>query len=100
MKTMDELIREQARLIILKALAAQTNETLNSDLLVHELQPFGIRKDRAWVHDELAWLKDMGAITAFAAGTVIVATLAGKGHRHLSREIAIEGIQRPSRPEA
>lgn len=94
---MNTLIREQARLIILKALASQVDETLNADLLVHELHPFGIRKDRAWVHGELDYLKDMDAITLIQAGTVKVATLAHKGNRHLMREIVIEGVQRPSR---
>lgn len=98
MKTMDTLIREQARLIILKALAAQTDETLNSDLLVHELHPFGIRKDRAWVHGELAWLAEMGAVRVSDAGTLKVATLAELGGRHLTREVVIEGVKRPSRP--
>lgn len=97
---MDQLIREQARLIILKSLAAQTGETLNSDLLIHELRPFGIRKDRPWVHEELRWLADMGAVTLIEAGSILVATLTEKGGRHLGREIAIEGIQRPSRPGA
>jgi len=97
---MDTLIREQARLIILKSLAAQTDETLNSDLLVHELRPFGIRKDRAWVHGELAWLKEIGAVTLIDAGSVKVATLSHLGGRHLDREIEIEGIPRPSRPGA
>lgn len=94
---MQSLIREQARLVILKSLAAQADETLNSDLLVHELQPFGINKDRAWVHGELDYLADMGAITLISSGTVKVATLAHNGARHLDRQIAIEGIQRPSR---
>lgn len=97
---MDQIIREQARLIILKSLAAEMNETLNSDLLVFHLQPFGIRKDRAWVHDELAYLKDMDAVTVMEAGSVKVATLTHKGHRHLQRELHIEGVQRPSRPGA
>ncbi|WP_048646589.1 hypothetical protein [Nitratireductor soli] len=97
-KNMDTLMREQARLIILKALAAQVDEQLNSDLMIHELAPFGIRRDRAWVHDEFAWLAEHGAITVTRAGSVLVATLTGKGHRHLSREIAVEGIKRPSRP--
>lgn len=95
---MAQLIREQARLIILKALAEQVDETLNSDFLVLELQRFGIRKDRAWVHDELRWLADMGAVVLADAGSLVVATLTAKGARHLGREIAIEGIQRPSRP--
>lgn len=95
---MAQLIREQARLIILKALAEQVDETLNSDFLVLELQRFGIRKDRAWVHDELRWLAEMGAVILADAGSLVVATLTTKGARHLGREIAIEGIQRPSRP--
>lgn len=97
---MDRLIREQARLILLKALAAQVDETLNSDLLVYELQPFGIRKDRAWVHGELAFLREMGAVTLADAGSVKVATLTELGLRHLAREVAIEGVKRPSRPGA
>ena len=95
---MARLIREQARLIILKALADQTHETLNSDFLLLELQRFGIRKDRAWLHEELRWLDEMGALIVTEAGSLLVATLPAKGARHLSREIAIEGVQRPSRP--
>ncbi|MFN3662353.1 MAG: hypothetical protein ACK4TM_06355 [Yoonia sp.] len=95
---MNQIIREQARLIILKSLAEQVDERLNSDLLVEMLKPFGIRKDRAWVHEELKYLQDMGAVTVLVAGTVQVATLTDKGHRHLEREIAIEGVKRPSRP--
>ncbi|ETD85770.1 VpaChn25_0724 family phage protein [Rhodobacter capsulatus] len=98
MTDMQTLIREQARLIILKALVQQVDETLNSDLMIPELKAFGIRKSREWVHDELAWLSEMGAVTTVAVGTIMVATLTDKGHRHLDREIAIEGIQRPSRP--
>lgn len=94
---MDQLIREQSRLIILKALSAQVAETLNSDLLLHELATFGIRKSREWLHGELRWLADMGAISIVQAGSILVATLAEAGQRHLERMIAIEGIQRPSR---
>lgn len=94
---MDTRIRQQARLIVLKALAAQTDETLNSDLLLHELRPFGIRRSREWLHDELRWLAEMGAITLTVAGSILVATLVEKGVRHLDREIVIEGVQRPSR---
>lgn len=98
MKDMDTLMREQARLIILKALAQQVDETLNSDLMVHELEPFGIRKSRAWVHEEFGFLSEMGAVAVTPVGSIQVATLTEKGHRHLRREIAIEGVKRPSRP--
>lgn len=60
----------------------------------------GIRKDREWVHDELSWLADRDAITVRRPGSVMIATLTEKGHRHLSREIVIEGVKRPSRQGA
>lgn len=91
------LIREDARLIVLKALATRTDETLHSGYLELELRRFGIREDRDWIHDELRWLDRHGAITVIEAGTVLVATLTEKGARHLAREIAISGIKRPSR---
>jgi hypothetical protein len=98
MKSLDQITREQARLIVLRALADQASESLNSDLLVHQLAAFGITKDRGWVHDELAWLSDMGAVRLIEAGPLRIATLTEKGARHVRREIAIEGILRPSRP--
>lgn len=99
MRDFAQIMREEARLILLKALAEQTNETLSSSLLVHVLESYGIFKERSWVHDELAWLADAGAVSIVQAGTVKIATLTEKGKRHLDRHIAIEGVKRPSRPE-
>ena len=93
-----ELVRQDARLIILKALALQTDERLHSGYLVAELLRFGIDRTREWVHGELDWLADMGAVTLAKPGTVVVATLTEKGHRHLRRATVIEGVKRPSRP--
>lgn len=97
--SMDTWMREEARLIILKALAAQSDETLQSELLRRELASYAIRREREWVHDELRWLEQMGAVTIVPAGTVLIATLTEKASRHLAREIAIEGVKRPSRPK-
>ena len=92
-------IREDARLIILKALSAQTDERLHSGFLARELNRFGIDRPREWIHGELDWLAQMGAITVtHPGGSVVVATLTEKGARHLRRAIVIEGVKRPSRP--
>lgn len=91
-------VRPDARLIILKALAKQVDERLHSGFIQEELRRFGIDRERAWVHGELDWLDSIGAVTLTKAGTVVVATLTDKGHRHLRRAIEIEGINRPSRP--
>lgn len=93
---MAPLIRQDARLIILRALSEQTDNTLHSGFLDATLRRFGIRKDREWVHDELRWLEDRGALSLIGASSVLVATLTEKGQRHLDREIAIEGVKRPS----
>ena len=91
-------VRPDARLIILKALVAQTDERLHSGFIAEELLRFGIDRPREWIHGELDWLEQMGAVTLLKPGTVVVATLTDKGHRHLRRAIEIEGIKRPSRP--
>lgn len=94
---MARLIREQARLIVLRALAAQPDETLNSALLLAELERFGIRKARDWLHQELRWLAEMDAVRLAEAGSLLVATLAERGAQHLARVAPLEGVQRPSR---
>jgi repressor of nif and glnA expression len=94
----NEQVRPDARLIILKALAAQTDERLHSGLIGEELKRFGIDRPRVWIHGELDWLAEMGAVTLLKPGSVVVATLTEKGARHLRRALVIEGVNRPSRP--
>ena len=101
MTDMDKIIREDARLIVLKALRDQTDEQLNSSVLLEIIETFGgIRKTREWLHGELDWLAEMGAIKLTSAGTVRIATLTEKGAHHLERRLVIEGVKRPSRPGA
>lgn len=94
---MARLMREDARLIILKALAEQLDERLHSGFLQAKLSEFGIDRDREWIHSELDWLAEIGAVVLRKPGTVVVAELTDKGSRHLRRSLAIEGISRPSR---
>ena len=94
----NDQVRPDARLIILKALAAQTDERLHSGFIAEELLRFGIDRPREWIHGELDWLEEMGAVTLIKPGSVVVATLTEKGARHLRRAIVIEGVKRPSRP--
>lgn len=96
--TFDNRMREEARLIILRELSEQIDECLGSERLRLRLRDFAIRVEREWVHDELRWLQQMGAITLTDAGSILIGTLTEKGARHVAREIAIEGVLRPSRP--
>lgn len=93
------MIREEARLIILRALAEQQDETLSSSLLQLELETFGINRERPFVHAELDFLAEIGAVIVTPANTVMVAKLTTRGRRHLDRHIALDGVKRPSREE-
>lgn len=95
--SMDRIIREEARLIIMRALEEQPDGRLSSELLRVTLETYGVTKSRDWVHDELNWLADMGAVSVVTAGTVRVATLTAKGSDHVLRRVVIEGVKRPSR---
>ena len=95
---MAQRIREDARLIILKELSKQVDERLHSGQLAAAIFAYGgIDRSREWVHGELDWLAEIGAVTLAKPGSVVIATLTEKGARHLRRAIAIEGIARPSR---
>ncbi len=95
----DVHLRAEARLILLRALEEQPDGRLNSELLRLALESYGITKSRDWVHDELNWLAEMGAVTLVVAGTVRVASLTAKGSDHVLRRVVIEGVKRPSRGE-
>ncbi len=95
-----DIIREDARLIMLRELHAQPNYALNDSLLREVLEGFGISKTRDWVREELAFLENVGAVRRTVAGTVVVAQLLPKGVEHVERRYTIEGVKRPSPPEA
>lgn len=95
-----KIMREEARLVILRALAEQVNESLSSSMLEPALIRFGINQERAWIHQQIEYLHTMNALTVVEAGSVKIATLTDFGRRHLDRHVAIEGVKRPSRPGA
>ncbi len=96
---MRDIIREDARLIMLRELHSQANYSLNDSLLRDVLESFGIAKTREWVREELNYLANVGAISKVGVGSVVVATLEPKGIEHVERRLVIEGVKRPSPPE-
>ncbi|MBC7576406.1 MAG: hypothetical protein H7312_03470 [Tardiphaga sp.] len=96
---MRDIIRQEARLIILRELYAQTNYALNDALLQQTLETFGIARPREWVREEIAYLEQLGAVTKTSAGSVTVARLAPKGVGHVERRQGVGGVKRPSPPE-
>lgn len=98
--SLHQIVREEARLRILEALARDASGSASSELLRADLQTWGINRGRDWVHEELRWLADLGAVTLTGADRILVATLARRGEEHLDRSRLIEGVKPPPRPEA
>ena len=76
---MRDIIREDARLIILRELHKQNDYQLNDGLLRSTLDSFGIGKSREWVRDELKYLEDLGAVRGHGLQTFCVQLLQDGG---------------------
>ena len=86
-----------ARLVILKALAQQSDYRLNDSILQMELQVFGINKGRGYLRNQLKWLEaEADAVKLREAGTAIIAELTETGLDHVERRQVLEGVARPS----
>lgn len=95
--SMETIIKEEARLIILKELASQANQSATSEAIRrYLLSDFLIDKPRAWVEMEFQYLHDMGALEIIPAGSVKIGRLTERGELHVKGMITIAGVQRPS----
>lgn len=92
----DEAMTTDARLVILKELAAQTDGRLNEVLLEKVLDVFGHHRSRDWIRTQLRKLEELGAVRLAEAGTVLVATITRAGVDHVERRSYVEGVARPS----
>lgn len=95
----DDRLTEDARLVILKELAAQIDGRANEILLCRVLERFGITRSREWVRTQMMFLAGLDAVHCTDAGTVKIAELRKAGRNHLERRHVIDGVARPSDPD-
>lgn len=93
---MRDIIREEARLIILRELHRQPNFALKDAYLQAELELEGIRKSVEWVRDEIRYLESVGAVSLPAIEGILIPVLTPKGIEHLEQRLIIEGVKRPT----
>jgi hypothetical protein len=91
-----DIIREEARLIVLRALHEQTNYASSDSVLQQVLETYGIAKTREWVREEISYLDRIGAVSKQTHGSVVIAQLLDKGVEHVERRLVLEGVKRPS----
>lgn len=96
MRDMDTIDREHGRLIILRALASHKDGMMNSSVLQGILRDFWINASRDWVHYQMRYLAEMGAVVVEGTGSVRGAIITDIGLAHVNRQTAIEGVKRPS----
>lgn len=98
--SMEAIMRQEARLVILRALSDQPGGTLGSGLLVTVLETYGILRPRTWVHAELRALEQAGAVIVREAGSVLIGTLTERGRDHVEHRAYLDDVKRPSLPGA
>lgn len=92
---MIDQIAADARLIILRELAAQTDGRLNDVVLARLLDAMGVKRSRDWLRTQLRRLAELEAIRLDEVATVYVATLRQAGRDHVERRALLEGVSRP-----
>jgi len=92
----DATIAEDARLFILRELAAQTDGRLNELLLQRLLEArYGIARSREWVQTQMRKLAELGVVELVEAA-FLVAQIGRAGRDHLASRSIVAGITRPS----
>lgn len=95
--SLSEIMEKEARLVVLRLLAEQSDRRLNSSLLREELSDrWAINRTREWLHTQLRAMADIGAVRLTEAGTVLIAEITQRGLDHVERRIALDGVKRPS----
>lgn len=92
----DARVAADARLIILRELAAQTDGRSSDLVLARVLDAFGVRRSRDWLRTQLRGLAELEAVRLEEIGTVMVASLRRAGRDHVERRGVIEGVSRPA----
>lgn len=92
-----EIVERESRLVALRLLAEQPDRRLNSSLMREALaESWAINRSREWLHVQLRFLAELGAVTLTEAGAVLIATLTDRGLDHVERRIILDGVKRPS----
>lgn len=95
MTELAERMVKEARLRILKELAAQVDGRLSELSIRSLLDMYGITRDRDWIATQLRKMDMLGAVELITTGTVMHARILRAGRDHLEERSVIEGIMRP-----
>lgn len=96
MKSYNDFLREERRLVILRLLHETSGYAANSSILTSGLAHIGVPTSRDQVHTELDWLAEQGLITQEDLGIgVRVATITARGGDVAQGLAIVSGVKRP-----
>jgi len=87
--------REDRRLLILKALASESDYAISDVVMRGLLSEFGHGISMDVMHADLAWLQDVGLLSIEKAGRVVIATVTDRGVDVAEGRSIVPGIRRP-----
>jgi len=87
--------REDRRLLILRALAAENDYSISDTVIRLLLAEYGHRESSDTIRTDLAWLVEQGLITTEAVGTAVVATATRRGVEAADGSAVVPGVRRP-----
>lgn len=97
----EDVIRREARLIIMRELNDQLNRSMTSTAMRNRLEEaFLIARTRGWVEAEFGYLAQVGAVRVTPAGSIKIATLTEVGRSHLALRTFLPDVDSPSEPVA
>lgn len=91
-----ELITEDRRLVILRALAEDAGYSHNESVLQSILAAFGHTVSRDQVRSLISWLAEQDLVHVETVGSYMVAKLTGRGADVASGAAIVPGVKRPA----
>ncbi|PLX97310.1 MAG: hypothetical protein C0621_00160 [Desulfuromonas sp.] len=90
-----DLITQDIRLVLLRALAEDPGYSMNDSVLQQLLAMFGHTISRDRVRTELRWLEEQQLVSNSEIATVLVAKLTARGADVASGAARVDGVKRP-----
>ncbi len=90
-----DVLQEDRRLVLLKALAASSGYRAAQFVLVRYCEQFGHTMSQDVARTDLAWLREQGLIKLDEPDGVYVATLTARGLDVCSGRAEVPGVARP-----
>lgn len=91
---MKDMIKEQARLVILRSLTECRGEA-NDSILQSCLDVYGLKLSRDEVRTHIAWLEEQDLVTTAPVGGCVVVTIKGRGEDVAEGRAVVPGVKKP-----